>query len=104
MLSFGPDDSQMCINVTILEDVNVEDDELFKLNLSSDDQAVLFSQNTAEVTITEDDDSELCITCTWPNCSIHLITWLGHGTAVMYNTIKLILLKRVLYISAVFVA
>ncbi len=59
MLSFGPDDAQMCINVFILEDVNVEDDEVFKLNLTSDDQAVLFSQNTAEVTITEDDDSEL---------------------------------------------
>ncbi len=83
-LSFGPDDSQMCINVFILEDVNVEDDEVFKLNLTSDDQAVLFSQITTEVTITEDDDSELCITCTWLNCSIHLITWLGNGTSMPF--------------------
>ncbi len=60
-LSFGPGVSQVCITLNILEDVIVEDDEVFKLNLSSDDQAVLITQNTAEVTIAEDDDSKLYI-------------------------------------------
>ncbi len=58
-LSFGPGDSQMCTNVAILEDAVVEYDETFTLKLTSADKAVVFGVDTAEVTITEDNDSKL---------------------------------------------
>ncbi len=61
-LLFGPGDSQECATVSILEDVNVENNETFRLIVGSADQAVMIVQDTAEVTIAEDDDSELYTT------------------------------------------
>ncbi len=59
-LLFGTGDSQVCATVNILEDVNVENYETFSLIVESADQAVVIGQNTAEVTIAEDNDSKLC--------------------------------------------
>ncbi len=55
---FAPGVSQVCVNVSILEDEAVEYDESFTLSLTSADPAVVIgSIGTTEVTILEDDDS-----------------------------------------------
>ncbi len=50
----------MCVNLTILDEDIVENNEIFILTLTSDEQVVL-SGNTGstEITIRDDDDSML---------------------------------------------
>ncbi len=49
----------MCVNGSILEDVNVENNETFTIKLTSSDQAVVIGIDNAVVYIWEDDDSKL---------------------------------------------
>ena len=58
--------SQVCVNISILEDANVENDETFTITLTTSDQAVLIGKDTAEITIVEDDDCTLYV-CLSPN-------------------------------------
>ena len=48
--------TRQCVNITILEDDNVENDELFSVNIATSDPAVIDISFT-NVTILEDDDS-----------------------------------------------
>ncbi len=56
---FSPGVYQVCVNVSILEDDNVENDETFSIKLTSSDQAVVTDVDNAMVTIVEDNDSKL---------------------------------------------
>ena len=47
----------LCINVTVLDDFIVELEEMFTVTLSTIDDRITFTIDTAVITITENDDS-----------------------------------------------
>ncbi len=55
---FRSGDSQVCVNLMLLDDEIVENNETFILTLLSNDQAILFGNSgSTEITILEDNDS-----------------------------------------------
>ena len=52
---FAQDSLISCVNVSILPDVIVERDEVFSVSLNSDDDVVVFSQQSATVVIVDSD-------------------------------------------------
>jgi hypothetical protein len=59
-LTFGSGVSRLCINVSVIEDSEVEGTEVFEVSLGTEDDAVLIQPNTTLVVIL-DDDGELII-------------------------------------------
>jgi len=56
-LTFQPGITQQCADISIVEDVILENDEMFTVLLNTTDQAVVLSTATATIIIT-DNDSE----------------------------------------------
>lgn len=49
-----------CVNISIVEDVRVERDENFTVQIDSSDSSVMLDRNTAQVTIL-DNDGTFCV-------------------------------------------
>lgn len=61
MTLFGSSTEKLCINVTIIDDLFLEDNENFTLLLTSADQAVSIELNTTSVTILDNDEVTLVL-------------------------------------------
>lgn len=79
---FGPDDTQLCVNVTILEDEAVESVESFSITARTADPDITFLFGVALINIEDDNDSTFSVTVpsikdayflafTWAFHSIH---------------------------------
>ena len=51
----GPSEYEECFNVSIIPDLIFEEDERFFLRLTSTDPSVLFSSNSTEIVILDND-------------------------------------------------
>ena len=51
---------RLCVNITIVDDLVLEDDKAFHVQLASDAVSILLGLDTTTVTISND-DSELCL-------------------------------------------
>ena len=54
-LAFPASITVSCVNISISGDLDLEDNEVFTVQLDSSDQAILFRPSSATVTITDDD-------------------------------------------------
>lgn len=54
-LRFSSSVSQQCINVSITDDAELENDEVFSVNVSTSDTAVSLNPASAMVTISDND-------------------------------------------------
>ena len=63
-LTFQPGEIELCIQITIIDDVILEDNETFSVGLSTTDQAVLLNPSSATVTILNSDSESGSITVT----------------------------------------
>ena len=55
MVTFGPGESTASVSVSIVEDSNIEDTEMFSAVLAAVSSVVIGSDDTATVTIVDDD-------------------------------------------------
>lgn len=63
-LTFQPGEIELCIQITIIDDVILEDNEMLSVELSTTDQAVLINSSSATVTILNNDSESGSITAT----------------------------------------
>ena len=54
-LTFPASTTVSCVNISISGDLDLEDNEVFTVQLDSSDRAILFRPSSATVTITDDD-------------------------------------------------
>ena len=54
-LSFGPTSLEDCTDISIINDVVFEQDEVFTVQLSTDDEQIMLSPRSASVTIQDND-------------------------------------------------
>ena len=59
-LTFPASTTVLCVNISISGDLDLEDDEVFTVQLDSSDRAILFRPSSATVTITDDDSKHHC--------------------------------------------
>ena len=57
-LMFQPAMTESCVNISISRDVVLEDNEVFRVQLSTSDEALLLSVSSANVTIVDNDSKE----------------------------------------------
>ena len=55
MVTFGPGETTASVSVSIVEDSNIEDTEMFSAVLTAVSSVVIGSDDTATVTIVDDD-------------------------------------------------
>ena len=54
-VTFGPEQTMASVNVSIVEDSNIEDTEMFSATLTTTQSNVMIDADTATVTILDDD-------------------------------------------------
>ena len=91
-MQFTPDNfnNVLCINVSILDDLILEDREYFSLSLCSDDKFVTFKDDFSSVWI-EDDDCKLhvnlnihCMRVSAHACSFEVLQYYIYYVIVLY--------------------
>ena len=63
-LTFQPGETELCIQITIIDDVILEDNETFSVGLITTDQAVILNPSSATVTILNNDSESGSISAT----------------------------------------